>query len=105
MGTTRSILTSSGRGWTMASAANIVVSNPLLVTAAEMRAIEAAEAERGNTSEVLMERAGKQVADRTIGWLRAQGIPRVLALAGPGNNGGDALGVARRLSDHGWRVR
>jgi NAD(P)H-hydrate epimerase len=70
-----------------------------------MRAIEAAEAERGNTSEVLMERAGKQVAERTIAWLAARGEPHILALAGPGNNGGDALVVARLLADHGWRVR
>src|SRR5205823_3144920 len=65
----------------------------------------ASEAERGNTSEVLMERAGKQVADHTIEWLAAKGTPHVLALAGPGNNGGDALVVARLLADHGWPVR
>ena len=80
-------------------------SGPILVTAAEMRAIEADEAVLGNTSEVLMERAGKQVAEHTIRWLGAKGQPKVLALCGPGNNGGDALVVARLLSEHGWPVR
>src|SRR5262245_23964830 len=89
----------------MVGASKIEAGNPLLVTAAEMRAIEAAEAERGNTSEVLMERAGKQVANHAIEWLNARGVPHVLALAGPGNNGGDALVVARILADHGWQVR
>jgi NAD(P)H-hydrate epimerase len=89
----------------MAGKPKIEVANPLLVSSDEMRAIEAAEAERGNTSEVLMERAGKQVASHTVEWLNARGVPHVLALAGPGNNGGDALVVARILAEKGWQVR
>src|SRR5437879_5871102 len=87
----------------MASTSDI--RGPLVVTAAEMRAIEAEEATRGNTSEVLMERAGKQVAEKAIEWIGPKSSPRVLALAGPGNNGGDALVVARVLADYGWPVR
>ncbi len=78
---------------------------PLVVTAAEMREIEAEESRRGNTSEALMERAGRQVAEKAMGWIGPKSSPRVLALAGPGNNGGDALVVARLLADHGWSVR
>src|SRR5439155_23606065 len=74
-------------------------------TSAEMREIEAEEATRGNTSEVLMERAGRQVAEKAIEWIGPKSSPRVLVLAGPGNNGGDTLVVARLLADHGWPVR
>ncbi|HYP18716.1 MAG TPA: NAD(P)H-hydrate epimerase [Chloroflexia bacterium] len=78
---------------------------PLLVTAAEMRHIEADAVERGQTWEGLMDRAGEAVACHAIGWLGAKTTQRVLVLAGPGNNGGDALIVARHLHDHGWPVR
>jgi NAD(P)H-hydrate epimerase len=77
----------------------------LLVTAAEMRAIEAEEATRGNTSEVLMECAGSRVAEEVAGWLGDPTAHRVLVLAGPGNNGGDGLVVARLLAERGYAVR
>jgi NAD(P)H-hydrate epimerase len=77
----------------------------LLVTAAEMRAIEAEAVSRGATWQGLMERAGEQVARLSIEWLGPETEQRVLVLAGPGNNGGDALVVARHLADHGWPVR
>src|SRR3954452_7333316 len=76
-----------------------------LVTAAEMRAIEAEEATRGKTSEVLMERAGRSVADDVIRRAGADGPHKVLVLAGPGNNGGDGLVVARLLAQEGFQVR
>src|SRR4028119_1124834 len=78
---------------------------PLLVTAAEMRAIEAAAVQHGETWEGLMEQAGAAVARRIIDWLGLMTDQRVLVLAGPGNNGGDGLVVARHLQDHGWHVR
>jgi NAD(P)H-hydrate epimerase len=77
----------------------------LLVTAAEMRAIESEEANRGNSSEVLMERAGRKVAQFAARWLGEASTARALVLAGPGNNGGDALVVARLFADRGWPVR
>ncbi|HEX8227799.1 MAG TPA: NAD(P)H-hydrate dehydratase [Chloroflexia bacterium] len=77
----------------------------LLVTAAEMRAIEADAVEHGETWEGLMEQAGAAVARHIIDWLGPRTDQRVLVLAGPGNNGGDGLVVARHLQDHGWHVR
>ncbi|HYP39360.1 MAG TPA: NAD(P)H-hydrate dehydratase [Chloroflexia bacterium] len=77
----------------------------LLVTAAEMRAIEAEAVSRGATWQELMERAGEQVARLSILWLGPETQQRMLVLAGPGNNGGDALVVARHLANHGWPVR
>jgi len=46
----------------------------------------------------LMERAAKAVCD----WLMREFSTRqhILLIAGPGNNGGDALAIARQLADH-----
>lgn len=77
----------------------------VLVRAAEMRAIEAAAVEQGATWEGLMDRAGAAVAQHTLNWLGPQVARSALVLAGPGNNGGDALVVARHLCEHGWKVR
>src|SRR5437762_4922854 len=57
----------------------------------DLRAVEASAA-----SEPLMERAGLAAAG-VARELLAERSPRVLVLAGPGNNGGDALVVARWL--------
>lgn len=77
----------------------------LLVTAAQMRAIEQDSVRHGETWEGLMDQAGAAVARLTTEWLGAESQQRVLVLAGPGNNGGDALVVARHLAEHGWNVR
>jgi hydroxyethylthiazole kinase-like uncharacterized protein yjeF len=58
-----------------------------------LRAIEAADAEHG-----LMERAGAAGAALAEKICKPGGRP-ILILAGPGNNGGDALVVARRLHE------
>jgi hydroxyethylthiazole kinase-like uncharacterized protein yjeF len=70
---------------------------PLYTTAA-LRTVErlAAEAVAGCSGVPLMERAGRAAADLAIQMLGDQG-GRVLVFAGPGNNGGDALVVARLL--------
>lgn len=76
-----------------------------LVTVAQMRALEQAAVDAGATWAGLMEQAGLGVALECI---RALGDPheaRVVVLAGPGNNGGDALVVARHLADAGCAVR
>jgi NAD(P)H-hydrate epimerase len=77
--------------------------NAGLVTAEEMRAIEARAAERGETGPVLMDRAARRVAAVVAERLpRTAGRgPRVLVLVGPGNNGGDGLWAARYLRERG----
>jgi ADP-dependent NAD(P)H-hydrate dehydratase / NAD(P)H-hydrate epimerase len=77
-----------------------------LVTAAEMRAIEARAAERGETGPVLMDRAARSIAA-----LVAERLPTasdrpasVVVLVGPGNNGGDGLWAARYLRERGVAV-
>jgi hydroxyethylthiazole kinase-like uncharacterized protein yjeF len=83
----------------------IEVNPTYVVTASEMRAIEAEEASRGNTSELLMDRAGRRVAEEVLRRSGPGSAPRVLVLAGPGNNGGDGLVAARRLAEEGVPVR
>ncbi len=78
-----------------------------LLTAAQMRAIEAAAIASGAVTGLeLMERAGRGVVDAV--WeewpeLRA-GSFRAVVLCGPGNNGGDGFVVARLLKEWGWEV-
>lgn len=78
-----------------------------LLTAAQMRAIEAAAIASGKvTGLALMERAGAGVvAAIWQEWPELQASPgRAVVLCGPGNNGGDGFVVARRLADCGWTV-
>ena len=73
-----------------------------ILTVAEMTAADKAAIEAGAPGRVLMERAGKAVADAIC-----ERFPpgRTLVLAGPGNNGGDAYVVARLLAERGYQVR
>lgn len=76
-----------------------------LLTAAEMRRIEAAAIARGaTTGRELMQRAARGVLDclDAQGWGKAG---RVVVVCGPGNNGGDGYAVASGLADRGWSVR
>lgn len=81
-----------------------------LVTTEEMRRVEQAAVEAGDTWEGLMDRAGKALADEVLARLQSafgkdvKGR-RVLALVGPGNNGGDALVAGRHLHDAGLQVQ
>jgi NAD(P)H-hydrate epimerase len=74
-----------------------------LVTANQMRALEQRADASGNTYAMMMERAGRAVADAILARDDARGL-RVLVLVGPGNNGGDGLVCARYLRDAGARV-
>lgn len=73
-----------------------------LFTATDIRAIDAATvAKEGIASIDLMERAASAVAFEIISrWVPSQ---RIIIFAGPGNNGGDALAVARLLIDQGYK--
>ena len=76
-----------------------------LMTAAEMRAIEAAAVASGKvTGLALMERAGEGVvAAINAAWSGWGGGP-VVVLCGPGNNGGDGFVVARTMALAGQEV-
>ena len=76
-----------------------------LVTADQMRQIEAAAFASGVTPEGLMETAGRGVAQAVATRLRGAPAQRVVVLVGPGNNGGDGLVAARHLYDMGAEVR
>ncbi|GGD33068.1 NAD(P)H-hydrate dehydratase [Sinisalibacter lacisalsi] len=79
----------------------------MLLTSAQMRAIEGAAIASGAvTGDALMERAGAGVLAEVFGhWpeLAARAGDAVV-LCGPGNNGGDGFVIARLLADRGWRV-
>ncbi len=81
-----------------------------LVSAEQMRALDADTIERlGIPGAVLMENAGRGVVSEL--WaLHNQGVldlygHQVWVVAGPGNNGGDGMVVARYLHNHGVAVR
>ena len=72
----------------------------------EMRAFDRNTIASGVSSQELMERAGHtifvELKERFSFELYSNG--RVLVLAGPGNNGGDGLVIARHLKAHGYEV-
>lgn len=71
-----------------------------IVTAQEMREIDGKAAEAGISTEYLMENAGRAVAEEIRAHTDFIAGKNIVALVGPGNNGGDALVAARYL--HGW---
>lgn len=73
-----------------------------IITVAQMRAIDEASAQAGVPTRMLMENAGRAVADAIV-----QRFPQqpVSVLCGPGNNGGDGWVAARVLREMGWPVR
>ena len=78
-----------------------------LLTADQMRAIEAAAIESGAVTGLeLMERAGAGALKAVLEeWPElADGTHCAVVLCGPGNNGGDGFVVARLLQDAGWDV-
>ncbi|CAM4455363.1 NAD(P)H-hydrate dehydratase [Paenibacillus tarimensis] len=79
-----------------------------VVTAAEMRRLDAETiGTLGIPSVVLMENAGKALADRVASYAAHSGMDtakHIVILTGKGNNGGDGLVAARHLTELGWQV-
>jgi len=75
-----------------------------IVTSDQMRTIDRRAAETGIATSFLMENAGRAVAEETRGFVDYIAGRIVLVLAGPGNNGGDALVAARYLHEWGADV-
>ncbi len=74
-----------------------------IVTAKEMRALEAkAAAKFGLTERAMMENAGRSI----VHMMATEFVPEnIVVLCGPGNNGGDGLVAARILKEYGREVR
>lgn len=76
---------------------------PHLTRAQSRRVDEVASSNFAIPMLLLMENAARSAA--TVAWKMLNGKPaRVVLLAGPGNNGGDALAVARHLHNRGCSV-
>ena len=75
-----------------------------LVTVAEMKAIENEANEGGVTYAMMMEKAGKGVAEATNSAYSHMEVRVVTGLVGSGNNGGDTLIALRHLAGMGWKV-
>ncbi len=75
-----------------------------ILTAEQMKQIDQECARLGTPTSVLMENAGKAVAEETRRYLGTMENQHILCLIGPGNNGGDGLVAARYLHEWGARV-
>jgi len=75
-----------------------------ILTAEQMRRIDQECIRGGTPAAVLMENAGRVVAQEAGRLLGKLGGQQVVVLAGPGNNGGDGLVAARYLYDAGAAV-
>ncbi|UCG54535.1 MAG: NAD(P)H-hydrate dehydratase [Dehalococcoidia bacterium] len=75
-----------------------------VLTADEMRRVEQKCIENGITTHILMENAGRAVAEQTRRILGNIESKHIILLIGPGNNGGDGLVAARYLHDWGAKV-
>ncbi len=76
-----------------------------VLTAEEMQVVDRrAIDEIGIPGVVLMENAGRAVAEEILSRYASHGEQRAVVMAGKGNNGGDGYVVARHLLDNDWDV-
>lgn len=75
-----------------------------IATVADTRRLEEQAVAGGVSWAELMRRAGRGVADAILAHTPSIGSATILVLVGPGNNGGDALVVARHLCEAGAGV-
>jgi len=75
-----------------------------ILTASQMHQVEQDCAKIGISTSVLMENAGRAVAEEVRKILGSLDQRSILLLIGPGNNGGDGLVAARYLHDWGAKV-
>ena len=68
-----------------------------VVTAEQMRAIEAHLFDQGMPVAALMEKVAGRMASWVMAQFPRQRYPRVAIVVGPGHNGGDGLVIAREL--------
>ena len=74
----------------------------MILTPKQVQEIESKTISNGVSEEALMEEAGAKMAQVILEFFPVPG--RCIAVFGKGHNGGDALVVARILSEHGWQV-
>jgi len=77
---------------------------PKIATVGQMRAIEKAADSSGLTYAMMMENAGRSVAQAILGRIPDVGGKRVVILVGAGNNGGDGLVAGNHLAEAGAQV-
>jgi ADP-dependent NAD(P)H-hydrate dehydratase / NAD(P)H-hydrate epimerase len=74
-----------------------------VLTAEQMRQAEQRCSASGTTTDILMENAGRAVAEAIKNEIKTGGV-NILILIGPGNNGGDGLVTGRYLRAYGYGV-
>jgi NAD(P)H-hydrate epimerase len=74
----------------------------MIVTTAEMKALEARVFAEGGSAEALMEEAGAHIAAAVTQFTDRAGL--CIAFYGKGHNGGDVLVAARHLAASGWKI-
>ena len=75
------------------------------ITTSEMKKVEEKAHTLGYSRTLMMENAGRAVADEVCKLFRPIGNTKVLVLCGTGNNGGDGAVAARHLTIRGYGVK